>query len=107
MSLPDDFAGRVQKPVWRLAADVYRVARLQNVQFLDDLEQDVGNLADTIFTIAGDTADIDVGKIIVGAALTCGNTDFGRRRVIIDLDPETAKQFLGPSWKVRGLFAGT
>ncbi len=95
MTLANDLTGRMQESIRCFTADVYRVPRLQNMQFFDDFKQDIGDLTDSIFTICSDTTDIDIGEVIVGTALTCGDAYLGWCRVIVDLDPETTQQFLG------------
>ena len=92
MALADHPAGGVQEPVGGLGADMHRVAGLQDMQFLHHFQQDIGNLAHAVRTVGLDAADIDVGEIIVGAALAGRDSYFGWRRLIVHLDPETTDQ---------------
>ena len=91
MALSNHLASRLEETVRRLTADVYRITWLQDVQLFDDLEHDIGDIADAVLPFAGDTTDINIGEIVIGAALTGRNADLGRSRMIVDLDPEAAE----------------
>ncbi len=65
MTLSDDLAGCIEKTIRSLAADMYRVARLQDMQLLDNLEHDVGNFTYAIPALAIDAANIDIGEVVV------------------------------------------
>ena len=75
---------------------MHRVAGLEDVKLLDDFEHDVRNIVDAIGAIGFYTTNVDVGKIVVSATFAGGDTDFGWGRVVVDLNPETTQQFLGP-----------
>ncbi len=95
MPLANHLAGGIQETVRRLAADMHRVAGLQNMQLLDHLEHEVGHLADAVFAVAGHATDIDIGEIVISAALAGRDAHLGWRGMVVDLDPETADQLLG------------
>jgi len=92
MPLPDHAGGSQQEPVGRLFADVHREARLQDMQLFGHLQQQVGDFAHPVASIAADAADVDVGKVVVGATLARRDPHLGRRRVVVHLDPETGEQ---------------
>ena len=95
MPLANHLAGGIQETIWRLAADMHRVAGLQNMQLLYHFEHEVGHLADTILAVAGHATDIDIGEIVIGAAFAGRDTHLGRCGMVVDLDPEAAYQLLG------------
>ncbi len=47
---------------------------LQDMQLLDNLEHDVGDITDGIPALAIDTTDIDIGEVVVGTAFARRNT---------------------------------
>ena len=68
---------------------------LQQVQLVRHLQCDVGDLAAAVGAIRLESAEVDLGEIVVGAALLGGHADLGRGGVVVHLDPQAAEQFLG------------
>ena len=66
---------------------------LQDMQFFDRFEHDIGNLAHPVAAIGFYTADIQVRKIIIRTAFLSRDADFGRSRVVVHFDEETGHQF--------------
>lgn len=62
-----------------------RTAGLQDMQFFDRFEHDIGDLAHPVATIGFHTADIQVRKIIIRTAFLSRDADFGRSRVVVTL----------------------
>ena len=67
---------------------------LQLMQFLLHLQNDIGKLVHRIVAILVDAADVDVGEVVVGAALQRRDAHFRRGRLVVELDPEAGNQFL-------------
>ena len=69
--------------------------RPQFVELFLDFEDDVGDFVGGAVAVAVYAADIDVGEVVVGAALKCCDSDFGRCGLVVELDPEAGDEFLG------------
>ena len=95
IALADDLEPCSEESVRVLRRELEIIRRLKEVHLVDDLEQQVRDFVDSVFPIAAESAKVDVGEIGVGAALGGGHPDLGRRRVVVELDEETAEQFLG------------
>ena len=76
VSETDDLAGGLDQVVGGLPAHVYGAAGLEDVQFPEHLQEDVGHLALSGGAVALDSAYVDIGEIV-------------------DLDPEAADVLLG------------
>ena len=96
MPLADHLAGGVQKLVRRLGADMHRGPRLQQMNIFHQLQHDVGDLAHAVGTVALQPSDIDVGEIVVGAALLGGDAHLRWCRMVVHLDPQAGEDLLGP-----------
>ncbi len=68
---------------------------LQLVQFFLDLENHVGELVHAGAAVPVHAAYIDIGEVVVGAGFAGGNAHLGRCRLVVELDPQAAEQFLG------------
>ena len=78
-----------------LVADLDVALRLKYVQFINHFQNDVGYLADPVGSVPFQSTKIDVRKVVIGPAFFGSNPDLWRRRMIVELDPETAEQFFG------------
>ena len=76
-------------------ADLNIAAGLQQMQLVNSFQHDIRDFIDTIRTINFQPADIDVGKIIVGAAFQRRDPNFGWCRVVVKFNPEALDQFFG------------
>ena len=92
-------AGSPQKCVRVARGQLNAAAGLRQTHFLHDVENHEGDLVDRILAPGIDPADIDQGKVGVGAALLLGDSHLRRCRLIVELDPEAAQQF--PSFGSR------
>lgn len=95
VSETDDLAGGLDQVVGGLPAHVYGAAGLEDVQFPEHLQEDVGHLALSGGAVALDSAYVDVGEIVVCAALLGRDAHLGRSGMVVDLDPEAADVLLG------------
>ena len=67
------------------------------MQFFYYFKQQVGNIADAVFAISGDTANVDIGEVVVGAAFASRDTYLGWCRVVVDLDQKQQSSSLACS----------
>ena len=95
MPLTDDPAGRLEKTVGRLTADMDGITGLQNMQFFSHFEHEVGHFADAVSAVCSNPPDINIGKIVVSSTFSGCNADFRRGRMVVDFDPEAAEKLLG------------
>ena len=93
MPLADHLAAGTQETFRRTGTDMDSTAGLQDMQFFDRFEHDIGNLAHPVAAIGFYTADIQVRKIIIRTAFLSRDADFGRSRVVVHFDEETGHQF--------------
>ena len=91
----DDARRGLEEGVGGLLADVDAGLGLQEAQFVHDLEDEVGDVAHAVGTVAPQAAQVDVGEVVVGAAFLGRDADLGRGGMVVDLDPQAAEQFLG------------
>lgn len=83
----------LEEDVRALARQLDVGARLQQVQLIHDVEQDVRHLVGAAGAVAQQRADVDVGEVGVRATLGGGHAHLGRRRVVVELDEEALEQF--------------
>ena len=93
----------LQAGVGRLARELHVAAGLQEVHLVDDLQQQVRQLVGAVRAVGQQPAEIDVGKIGVGAALLGRHADLGRRRMVVELDEESLQQLAGRLARERAL----
>ena len=94
MSLADHLAAGTQETFRRTGTDMDGTAGLQDMQFFDCFEHDIGHFAHPVAAIGFHTADIQVRKVVVRAAFLSRDAYFGRSRVVIHLDEEARHQLL-------------
>ena len=94
-------AAALEEAVGCFLADVYAGLGLKELQFVDHFEDEVGDVAGAVGTVAFQAAQVDVGEVVVGAAFLGGDADLGRGRMVVDLDPQAREQFLGGLSRVR------
>jgi len=95
MPLTDYFTSGTQKTFRRTGADMNSTSRLQDMQFFDRFQHDIGYFAYSVATIGFHASDIQVGEIVVCSAFLSGNTDFRGSRMVVYLDKETRHQLFG------------
>ena len=79
----------------RLARKLQVAAGLQEVHFLDHVQQQVGQLVGAVRAVGQQPAQVDVGEVGVGAAFLGRHAHLGRRRVVVELDEEGFQQLPG------------
>ena len=94
--LADDPTGGLQKAVRGLGAELEVCLGLEEVHFVQHVQQKIGNLAGAVGAVAPQPADVDVGKIVVGAAFQGRDAHLGGSGVVVELDPEALQELLGP-----------
>ena len=94
MAQADDLDAGMEEFVWRILRNVDTEPRLQLVQLLLNLQNHVGELVHAGVPVPIDTADVNVREIIVGTGLAGGNTHLGRRRLVVELNPQATQEFL-------------
>ncbi len=101
--LADDAAGRLEEGLRAAARELDVALRLQQRQLAHDVEQQVRHLVHAVAAVGPQAADVDVGEVVVGAALRRGHPDLGRRGVIVELDPEALQQLFRLLARAAGL----
>ena len=77
------------KPVRMIfAARLTKRSGLQQAHLFNHVQQQVRDLIDPIRPLGRQPSDVDLGEVGVGAALRCRYPDLGRRRLVVELDPE-------------------
>ena len=94
MAQADDLHAGLQELVGGVLRDMDRKARLQLVKFLLDLENHVGEVVHAAVAVLVDTADVDVREVVIGTGLAGGDAHLGRGRLVVELDPQAAQEFL-------------
>ena len=78
MALADHLAPGTKETLRRTGTDVDGAAGLEDMQLLDRLQHDIGDLAYAIATVRPDAADVQVREIVIGSALLRRDTHFRR-----------------------------
>ena len=91
----DDAARAFDEGVGVLLAHLDGGAGLQQAHLFDDVEDEEGHVVDAVAAVGAHAADVDLREVGVGAALGRRHADFGRRGLVVELDPEAVQQFLG------------
>ena len=86
--------GGMQETIGCDGGDMYRVTRLKYMQLLNHLQHQVGDLVHPIRSVGFHSSYINVGKVVISAALTGCDAHLGWGRLIVHLDPEAAQQLL-------------
>ena len=94
MALADHLAPGTKETLRRTGTDVDGAAGLEDMQLLDRLQHDIGDLAYAIATVRPDAADVQVREIVKGSALLRRDTHFRRGGMIVYLDEEARHQLL-------------
>ncbi len=90
MTLPAVF----RKRSGGLGADLHAHLGLQELQFVQHLQDEDGNLARTVRTVSLQPSEVDLCEVVVGSAFRRRDADFRRCGGVVDLDPEAGQQFL-------------
>ena len=85
MPLADHLATGTQEAFRRTGTDMDSTAGLQDMQFFDRFEHDIGHLTHPIAAIGFHSADIQVRKVIVCTTFLCCDAHFWRGRVVFTL----------------------
>jgi len=93
---PDDPSGGLDQPVRRLGGDLNAGLGLKELELVQDLQDDVGDLVGAVRAVPLQAAQVDLGEVVVGAALLGGDAHLGGSRGVVDLDPEAGEQLLRP-----------
>ena len=93
VAAPDHLQRTRQYAVRCLAGQQEVRARLQQVHLLDHVQQQIRHLVRTVGCVGKQSAETDVGEVGVGAALGRRDSDFRRRRVVVELDEQRLEQF--------------
>ena len=94
MPLADHLAAGTQETFRRTGTDMDGTAGLQDMQFLDRFEHDIGNLAHPVAAVCLHPADIQVREVIICTAFLSRYADFRRSRMVVHFDEEARHQFL-------------
>jgi len=78
-----------------LAAKLDVGLRLQKAKLLQDSQDEAGDVVHAVAAVPLQPAQVDVGEVVVGPALLRRDPDLGRRRVIVELDPQAGDQLPG------------
>ena len=90
-----DFAGFLHEGVRSFLADLDVGARLELLEFVHGFQNEIGYFVDAVRSVGGDATGVEVGEVGVGAAFLEGDSHFGRRRLVVEFDPEALEEFLG------------
>ncbi len=89
----DYLAGAAQEAVRILFTYLDARAGLSEPHLLDDIEYHIRQVVDGVASVLGfHSADVYQRKIGIGSALLLGDSDFGRRRLIVKFDPEALEE---------------
>ena len=100
----DDFRRAFDESIGILFAHLNRGGGLQQPHLFDDIQQEIRDLVHAVRAVLEDAADVDLREIGVGAALLCGDADFGRRGLVVEFDPQALQQFFGRVARQRAFF---
>ena len=81
------FGRSLDETIRVLLAHLDRGAGLQQPHLFDHVQDQIGDLVDAVRTILVDAPQVDLAEVGVGAALLRRNPYFGRRRLVVELDP--------------------
>ena len=93
MALSDHLDALYEELIGRILSDVDREARLQFMQFFLYLEDDIRYLVGGTVSVTVHTPDIDIREVVVRAALQSRYSNLRRRRLVVELNPQTRDQF--------------
>ena len=91
----DDLGRALHEAIGILLADLHRRTGLQQPHVFDHVEEEVGHVVDGIGAIDLHAAGVDLREVGVGAALGRSHAHFGRRGLVVELDPEALQQLFG------------
>ena len=95
MSLTNHLDTRQQELVGRILRNVDAQAWLKLMELFLDFQNHIGYLIRGTVAVAIHTTYINISKVVIRSRLQSRHTHLRRSRLVIELDPQTADQFLG------------
>ena len=92
-SLPGYLAGSFQEFLRRLPADLHVGAWLEKLHLIHTVQDQIAYVIYPILSVGRDPACIQIGEIRIGTAFLQRDAYFRRRRLIVELHPQTFQKF--------------